>query len=56
MDLSHTATLSITPPPGVTVTLDTGQTFVGAVPLPAPVWLFIAGLLGLVAVARRREA
>ena len=33
-----------------------GSDWVGAVPVPAAVWLFGSGLLGLVGVARRRRA
>jgi hypothetical protein len=33
-----------------------GSDWVGAVPVPAAVWLFGSGLLGLVGVARRRHA
>jgi hypothetical protein len=33
-----------------------GSDWVGAVPIPAAVWLFGSGLLGLVAVARRRRS
>ena len=32
-----------------------GSDFVGAVPVPAAVWLFGSGLLGLVGIARRRR-
>lgn len=33
-----------------------GSDFVGAVPVPAAVWLFGSGLLGLVGIARRKRA
>ena len=33
-----------------------GSDFVGAVPVPAAVWLFGSGLLGLVGIARRKKA
>ena len=33
-----------------------GSDFVGAVPIPAAVWLFGSGLLGLVGIARRRRS
>lgn len=42
---------------GVEITSQgTYQTVVGAVPVPAAVWLFGSGLLGLIGVARRKKA
>ena len=38
------------------VVLDTDSLFVGAVPLPAAIWLFGSGLLGLIGMARRKGA
>ncbi|UCB54725.1 MAG: VPLPA-CTERM sorting domain-containing protein [Thiotrichales bacterium] len=38
------------------LTGDCGSGWIGAVPVPAAVWLFGSGLLGLVAVARRRRS
>jgi hypothetical protein len=52
-DFFGTATLNFTPPPGVTVTLATGQTFVGA-PEPGSVALQGAGILVLAALRHRQ--
>lgn len=46
---------SIATPDGVTWSSDSGI-FLGAVPVPAAVWLFGSGLIGLVGVARRKKA
>ena len=43
-------------PSGVTFASASGSTYVAAVPLPATVWLFGSGLLGLIGVARRKAA
>ena len=42
-------------PSGVTFTSASGSTYASAVPLPAAVWLFGSGLLGLVGIARRKK-
>jgi hypothetical protein len=51
-----TATLTFTPPPGVTVTLATGQTFAAAVPEPGTMALLAVGLAILAAFARSRAS
>lgn len=53
-DFLNTATLNFTPPPGVTVTLATGQTFVGT-PEPGTLLLLGSGLAGLAAIGARRR-
>lgn len=56
IDLLHTAVISFDLPEGVYLTSALGGTFgAAAVPVPAPVWLFWSGLLGLVGVARRKQ-
>ncbi len=52
LDYLHTAALGFTLPTGVSFTSASNQ-FLTAVPVPAAVWLFGSGLLGLVGVARR---
>lgn len=37
-------------------TLDNGQTVLAAVPVPAAIWLFGSGLLGLIGIARSEKA
>lgn len=46
---------SLATPDGVTWTSDSGV-FLSAVPVPAAVWLFGSGLLGLVGIARRKKS
>lgn len=46
----------VTEMPNVWKLTSTGQLTYSAVPVPAAVWLFGSGLLGLVSVARRRKA
>ncbi|MCR4347384.1 MAG: VPLPA-CTERM sorting domain-containing protein [Sulfuricaulis sp.] len=53
IDYLHTAAFGYTLPEGVTFTSASGQ-FMSPVPVPAAVWLFGSGLLGLIGVARRR--
>jgi hypothetical protein len=59
VDFLSTATLSILPSPGMVVTLDTGQRFVGAaasaVPEPGTLTLLGGGALGLLHKLRRRK-
>ena len=44
-------------PTGIALDLDAGHIyFTSTVPLPASVWLFGSGLLGLVGIARRKAA
>lgn len=52
IDYLHTAAFGYTLPEGVTFTSASGQ-FMSPVPVPAAVWLFGSGLLGLVSIARR---
>jgi hypothetical protein len=46
---------TITLPAGVTFTSASNQFLTAPVPVPAAVWLFGSGLLGLIGVARRRK-
>ncbi len=55
LDFSNTAALTLDLPPGVTFTSESGV-FLTAVPVPAAVWLFGSGLLGLIGIARRRSS
>lgn len=54
MDLSNTGNLSFILPEGVSITSMGGYSSV--VSVPAAVWLFGSGLLGLIGVARRKKA
>jgi hypothetical protein len=47
--------ITITMPAGVTFTSASGQFLTAPVPVPAAVWLFGSGLLGLIGVARRKK-
>lgn len=55
LDSSYTLGV-VTELPNVWKLTSTGQLTYSAVPVPAAVWLFGSGLLGLVSVARRRKA
>ena len=46
---------TVTLPAGVTFTSASGQFLTAPVPVPAAVWLFGSGLLGLIGVARRKK-
>jgi hypothetical protein len=50
----NTATLNITPPPGVSVTLDTGEQFASVTPEPGSLALLATGVLPLLGGLRRR--
>jgi len=45
---------SVGNPPGLLVSSLSGEAELAAVPIPAAVWLFGSGLLGLIGVARRK--
>ena len=55
VDLRNTAVISFDLPQGVYLTSALGGTFGAPVPVPAAVWLFGSGLLGLVGIARRKK-
>ena len=55
IDYFNTTFAGITLPEGFTFSSESGQ-FLSEVPLPATVWLFGSGLLGLIGVARRKAA
>ena len=55
IDYLHTAGLGVTLPEGASFTSASGQ-FMSPVPIPAAVWLFGSGLLGLIGVARHRHS
>lgn len=54
IDLMNTAHVTFDLPEGVYLTSALGGTFGAPVPVPAAVWLFGSGLLGLIGVARRK--
>ncbi len=56
VDFDHTATLTLIDlPDGASLTSGSGHLYpTSAVPVPAAVWLFGSGLLGLIGVARRK--
>jgi hypothetical protein len=53
LDFGHTGTISLDLPEGVTYTSESGV-FLSAVPIPAAIWLFGSGLIGLIGLARRK--
>jgi len=56
LDFSNTSSVFFDIPEGVSLTSETGIEFTGSViPIPAAVWLFGSGLIGLIAVARRKS-
>lgn len=53
-DFSHTGSINLQAPAGFSFTTDSGASY-APVPLPATVWLFGSGLLGLIGVARKKK-
>jgi hypothetical protein len=56
IDYLHTAELGYTLPTGVSFTSASGLFLTSTVPIPAAIWLFGSGMLGLIGVARRKKA
>ena len=54
IDLSNTGRLSMNLEPGVTFSSESGV-FLTAVPIPAAIFTFISGLLGLIGMSRRKK-
>lgn len=55
VDFSHTLTMELVLPPGVSIVSDSGVLFTGSVPENPTSWLAVAGLLGLLPFVRRRQ-
>lgn len=55
LDLLNTAVISFDLPQGVYLTSAQGGTFGAPVPVPAVAWLFVSGLVGLIAVPRQKR-
>lgn len=53
-DLSNTLTYSFIIPDSITAEMESGLPVVGTVPVPAAIWLFGSGLIGLIGVAGRK--
>ena len=54
-NFGNTATISVSLPEGYTFGSNSGVLLTAPVPVPAAMWLFGSGLLGLVSVARRKS-
>jgi len=55
-DFGNTAFLSIDLPPGLSFTSVSGVLLTAPIPVPPAIWLFGSGLIGLIGVARRKNA